>query len=346
MSTTGWFDQIQRAVSSHGQTWAIKAGLGRLLVTRHGARILACQLPGVEGNLFWHSPDLLKPGGNITLGGGDRLWIAPESGYMWRDINAARRDPIGTYSLDPAMDPGEYRILHESRDQVTLVNEASLTDHRVNKRITIRMTRRITSAEAPRGLSDDVVNASFAIQNELTCLGGDDGAVAGAWDILQLPSTGTLVCPVVNPVDFPRSYYDPFGDRHVTSDDRTVRFLIDAKRRIKMGLSPTQTTGRMGYVRQAGDVWTLIVRMFHTLPGEPYVDTPLEGNSRFGGDALQAYNDNGGYGNFGEMEYHDPALVVGKSPETRTGASITHVMAGSRDDIIEAGRLLLGVDVM
>ena len=65
-----------------------------------------------------------------------------------------------------------------------------------------------------------------------------------------------------------------------------MAFLIDGKHRIKMGLCPEHTTGRMAYRREVGAVTTLIVRCFGPAPGLDYVDifyshrfdpaTPLE----------------------------------------------------------------------
>ncbi|NJL31318.1 MAG: hypothetical protein HC898_06630 [Phycisphaerales bacterium] len=39
----------------------------------------------------------------------------------------------------------------------------------------------------------------------------------------------------------------------------------------------------------------------------------------FRGDCVQAYNDDGTFGGFGEMEYHDPAIVAGRQPPAGWG---------------------------
>ncbi len=349
-----WLERLQTALDgypSEARLW--KAAEGELLVSGHAARLLACRLPGVEGNLFWHSPDLETPdkarpclagGGGF---GGDRLWIAPEAGFIFTDVRKARRDPVLHSRLPAAMDPAAWRIVEDAPGHLQFQTQMNLLDHRTGKTISLRAHRQFDLLERLESLPRRIKAVSFAIRNQITCLQADPGAVAGAWDLLQLPPTGWLICPTVTPVPAPRSYYDPFGPRHVKCDRArpAVRFLIDGRRRIKMGLTAAQSTGRMGYYRRLGRVSSLIVRIFGPLPGEPYVDVPLASNAFFGGDAVQAYNDDGTFGGFGEMEYHDPAVVAGRDPAARSGASVTHVLVGPDAEIRKVGAELLGVKV-
>lgn len=347
-----WFDKIASTLKTAGfesRTW--KTGAGRLLVTPFAARLLACEVEGVEGNLFWHPPAMEDPAqakACFSAGGacgGDRLWLGPEIGFMWEDLAAARIEWSKCYKLPRSMDPADWKIVEDTDGHLRLSTEVRVTDFRMKKKVAVRADRRIGVSRLPDGLPAGLRGVSFSITNTLTLLEADAGAVVGGWDLLQLPLRGDLICPTVTRVDPPRSYYAPFGDRHVTSTDDYVRFLIDGTRQTKMGLSPVQTAGRMGYLRKAGGVWTLIFRAFAALPGEPYVDLPRASTETFGGDALQAYNDDGTYGGFGEMEYHDPALVAGQTPATRSGSNVTHVLAGDEKAIKDAAGVLLGVRV-
>ena len=344
-----WFDQIDHAIQATGhQTHRLVAGDGQLLVTEHGARILACQLPGVDGNLFWHSPAMQNPDSADHPAGGDRLWIAPEVGWYWPSIEKAREDPGKYAATPPQIDPGEYLTDSASPVHAQLSTRLKLTDVRDGKSIELAVSRQVRAVGPPHGLPDALTCAGFAITNVLLCRGGDDGAIAGAWDILQVPPVGTLICPTTTPIDTPRSYYDPFGDRHVVCDQQSVRFLVDGKRKIKMGLLAEHTTGRMAYHRRLdADRSSLIVRLFAPMPGEPYADLPIheDQTKRTGGDCLQAYNDDGNAGGFGEMEYHDPALIVADGPASRTGTCITHLLAGPDHDIRAFGQTLLGVPI-
>ncbi len=348
-----WFEQIDSAVQAGGyQTHRLVAADGELLITERGARVLGCRLPGVDGNVFWHCPSMLDPSGAAHIAGGDRLWIAPEVGWYWPSIEKARQDPGKYAATPPQIDPGEYLTDSASPVHAQLSTRLKLADVRDGKSIELAVSRQVRAVGPPAGLPDDLVCASFAITNILLCRGGDDGAIAGAWDILQVPPTGTLICPTTRPIapgGGLRSYYDPFGDRHVACEGNSVRFLIDGKRKIKMGLLAEHTTGRMAYYRKldAGRS-SLIVRIFAPMPGEPYADLPIheDETKRTGGDALQAYNDDGNAGGFGEMEYHDPAVIIGDGPASRTGSCITHVLAGPDDAIRTFGQTLLGAAIM
>lgn len=343
-----WFERLRDcalAADSAARVWDTPHG--RLLVTRRAARVLACQMPGIDDNLFFHQPDLERDdradalfagGGGL---GGDRLWIAPEIGFIFFDLPKARKDPVSHAKLPAAMDPAQWQVAADGPGHLRLETAMNLRDDRTDKSLTLHVARQFDLIDAPADLPRKLASLSFSIRNDLSIVNGDQGVVAGAWDLLQLPPTGWLVCPTVSPVKKPRSYYNPFGPKHVKCDKSAVRFLIDGKRRIKMGIAPAQTTGRMGYYRKAGKLSTLIVRWFAPLPGTPYVDLPRSSNAFFGGDALQAYNDDGG--GFGEMEYHDPAVVVGNTPASRSGACVTHVLAGPDAQIRAAADLLLGV---
>ncbi len=321
------------------ETYTIQAGDGAITVATRGARILDCQLEGVQENLFYDDG---------KGGGGDRLWIAPEVAYYWPSLEDARRDPVGTAGVPADVDPGDYELVGEYEDGQGLVlgNECSLIDSRDEKAIGLEIARSFAAADRPAGLPEGVKCVSFTLTNELTVRGGDAGAVASAWDILQVPPTGTLICPTKRKVE-PRSYYDPFGEKHVQSDDAAVRFLIDAKRRVKMGIKPQDTLGKMAYYRPLADgLSTLIYREFMVDLEGTYVDIPRDhpADQRSDGDALQAYNDDRAYGLFGEMEFVAPAVIV-SGVESQSSSCVTHVITGQDDAVRSAGQTLLGVAV-
>ncbi|MEM6756457.1 MAG: DUF6786 family protein [Planctomycetota bacterium] len=370
-----WFDDLHRRVADEGQRPHILQagdGAGRLLITEHGARVLACELPGVDHNLFFHTDHTGEGGSKGKVTGGDRVWIAPEAAYFWPTLEDARRDPKGTAAVPPEIDPG-LRVKspydHDSFESENLIE--LLRDRRNGHPANVETVRevQICALQSRSSLS----SLSFTIKNAL-----ESGEV-GCWDILQVPVGGTLICPTTinvaesdrytageqshcqTPNAGPRSYYEPFGERHVAVEGGCVRFLIDGQRRTKMGILPEHTTGRMGYYRPLGDAMSsLIFRSFGVFPGEPYCDLPVNHPAHdavaarkdhpemFRGDALQAYNDDGDAfpgASFGEMEYHDPCVIAGRGPTSRTGSCVTHVMAGPDAAVRRVGRELLGVEV-
>src|SRR2546423_8966591 len=132
-----WLDRIASSLKTDGyesRVW--KAGSGRLLATPHAARLLGGEIEGVEGNLFWHHPDIEKPGKagaclNAGPGaGGDRLWLSPEVSYMWEDLAQARIEPFENYKLPKAMDPADWRIVEDAPGHLRLATEIAPKDYR------------------------------------------------------------------------------------------------------------------------------------------------------------------------------------------------------------------------
>ncbi|MEM1207990.1 MAG: DUF6786 family protein [Planctomycetota bacterium] len=389
-----WFDDLHERAADEGQRpHVLQAGDGggRLLITEHGARVLACELPGVDDNLFFHTDHTGAGGAKGKVTGGDRLWIAPEVAFFWPSLEDARRDPKGTAAVPDLIDPAGYRNTTDTDEVSTTLElcqswsmdrEGLIKNKRGGGRLNLQRYRTFTWPSSLGAFDfETVVACSFSIVHSMTCMdeGSDPGRIAGIWDILQVPIGGTLICPTTinvaesdrytageqshceTPNAGPRSYYEPFGERHVAVEEDCVRFLIDGQRRTKMGILPEHTTGRMGYYRPLGDGRSsLIFRSFGVFPGEPYCDLPVNHPAHdavaagkdhpemFRGDALQAYNDDGDAfpgASFGEMEYHDPCVIAGRGPTSRTGSCVTHVMAGPDGAIKRLGRELLGVEV-
>ena len=342
-----WLEEIVGKIEGAGlKAVRVKLEGGEILVSEKAGRILACSVESVDENLFYAGGES-EPG---AFNGGDRIWTAPEIAYYWPSIEKAREDAVKYQKTPDCVDPGNYKVVDEGESHVVIENNGvELNDGRVGRKVSLNYSRHIRKVDAAEGLPANVKCMSFSITNEMEVTGGDEGATVGLWDILQMPPRGTLICPLVKPLeDGPTSYYEDFGDKHVQWDDTCVRYLIDADHRTKMGLKPEETTGRMGYYREVGDVATLIVRVFPVLPGLPYVDQPIwnDPNCVAGGDVLQAYNDDGSYGPFGEMEYHDAGVVYGQSDNKRSGTSVTHVLTGSVSDVKAAGKKLLGVEIV
>ncbi|MEQ9461620.1 MAG: hypothetical protein RIG82_11785 [Phycisphaeraceae bacterium] len=343
--TTGWFDRLHTALNARGWKPSIlQTRSGRLLITEHNARLFAIEIDGLDHNALWHDPTHENPKSNAALIGGDRLWIAPEVAYYWDSLELARQDPGGNARNPPQVDPGHYTTTHTTDQTLSYHATVELTDSRVDKSIRFEVQRSFRVAQSLPTLPPEVRCLSFALDNQLTLTAGDDGALAGGWSISQLPTGGTLHCPTHGRATSVTSYYDPFQDR-VEIDDTGVRFRIDGQAKVKMGLPAETTTGRMGYYRETGSGAVLLLRAFPTLPGEPYVDVPIAApaDQRYGTDVLQAYNHDGGPNTFGEMEYHDPAIIVGTQPQSRSGTSVTHALFGPVDQIKAVGETFLGM---
>ncbi|MEM9752062.1 MAG: hypothetical protein AAF916_01605 [Planctomycetota bacterium] len=360
-----WFDALEiQAQAEEQNPHVLRSGDARLLVAEHGARVLACELPGLDENLFFTTDFTNADGSRGKLTGGDRLWIAPEIGYFWPTLDDALRNPKDTAVVPGQIDPAAWHDMHpEDEDRVELATGMELTDMRTGKAGKLIAQREIIAERSGTADTPDLVSMSFVVTHrlELQPDGTDDGFVAGAWDILQIPPGGTLICPTTKPLDLAadvRSYYEPFGYRHVALNDQAARFRIDGARRIKAGIRAEGTTGRMAYYRPLPDGRaSLILRIFAPMPGESYCDVPItdprnaspteQQQPILGGDCFQIYNDDGdAFGGgpgvtFGEMEYHDPCVIGGQTPAKRSGTSVTHIVAGPADAVREWGQTML-----
>jgi hypothetical protein len=347
---TGDIQKLSASLKSAGQSaFTLGTDTGRLLIMQSGARAIGCEFAHLTGNLFFHDPILEDPrrvsdGLKQSPVAGDRLWIAPEANYIFKDVAKIFSDPANCGATPTQMEPGDYQLTKQTDRHLAFAAQMRLED-RLSPRtfVSMSVTRSYELIDAPSGLDKGLTHFGFGVTNSLTITGFDKpGALVGAWDLLQIPPAGWLVCPTVGLATKPRSYYDKFSDDRARQIGGAIHFKIDGQGRYKIGLSPTQTTGRMGYYRKLGRLSTLLVRIFPVHPGLIYCDQPVsELGKPIAGDALQSYNGSG----FGEMEYHDPALRTGDQPASRTSTSVTHALVGPDDLIHTAAEHLLGVDL-
>ena len=162
----------------------------------------------------------------------------------------------------------------------------------------------------------------------------------GLWFLLQLPPDGTLafaVCGEPELIDI----YESDIIRQCRFQNGCVLVPIDGKARHKLGISSKNATGRCAYLRSTdGDRGTLIVRQATIFPGGLYADFP--GGERERRDiAVQAYNDGGEYGSYGEMEYHAVAASRENGFLARD-VSRTWCFAGSMAELRHIAERLLG----
>ena len=105
----------------------------------------------------------------------------------------------------------------------------------------------------------------------------------------------------------PKVYMGTIGPEDLTIDDHLIRYKMRAEGKHKLGVRATATTGRVGYLHNAGDETSLVVRNFRVNPSGEYVDVPWAETENFG-FAFQACNINAVLGKFCELEYHVPAV--------------------------------------
>ena len=326
---------------------------GSLLLLPYGARALGLYSHG-EHNFFWVNPDLNHAATAETFftkegwknSGGDRTWVAPEVELFISDID----NPGETYQVPSSLDPGNYTVQH-GKGQVKLTNQARVFLNRREKTCEIELAKTIRMAENPLRYEKDRAPShgklDFVGYEQLTSLrftsSEEPGIRLGIWNLVQVPAGGEIIVPTVRQ-SVPKTYFGDVGARHLCVTPECIRFRVDAKHSHKIGVRAASTIGRIGYLRPIGDgKKTLVVRNFFVAPSAEYVDVPWDDLDDFG-YAIQCYNDNGDLGEFGEMEYHTPAIGDSTGLNSYQDRSQVWAFLGDAQSVDETFRQLLGTE--
>jgi len=350
--------QLVDVLSSSGQSpIALQhAHGGSALILPHGGRIIGLFAHPDGENLFWVNPRLAtsESAADVLAStvwvntGGDRIWVGPEVDTHLGDL----KDPWGTYLVPREIDPGNYTAI-SSQDSVDLSIEASLLLSRQHNTCRVRILRSLRLVPNPLRYEpsasawlDQVHYVGYEQSTTLQLLASPHAASAvDIWSILMLPASGWMIVPTLGPATV-RDYMQPPVPEYVRHGPRVVLLRIDGARRYKIGLRATSLVGRAGYLRQSGDDrWTLVVRNFQVNPSGEYIDPPWDNVSEWG-YAFQAYNDDGGYGRFGELEYHSPGIDGASAETSRCDTSQVWAFEGNQESIYALTDLLLGDGVL
>jgi hypothetical protein len=260
-----------------------------------------------EENAFWVSP-AEPPGSGWFNAGGQRSWLAPESGP--RGIFCAM--DLAAWTVPPQLDPGRYAAEPASaarawRTEIE-VRAADGTRHRVDlsRSLALEEHPRIPGALAIRFRHEIANRARSTLDRRL-----------GLWGLIQLPCEegGGTAFLSLSRRDGELTPYFGGVPAFVKSDKGSVGWLpLRGGSRFKAGIPPALFSGTMGFVRRsrmktAGGELLLTAMSFKVQPGETYVDrSPAAWGTAGSGDAAQVYQDPGtGPLAFCEIEAHAPA---------------------------------------
>jgi hypothetical protein len=163
---------------------------------------------------------------------------------------------------------------------------------------------------------------AYRTEESVEVLRGHPGQLVGLWSIIQVPTGGTVHIATSASAE-PRTCFGDPADAWRSGRDR-LQVDLGVRRIFKIGLSPSAVKGRWAYVRKVPGGYLVVGRRFHPQPWRLYADAPLF-DLESQGDALQLYNDDGSSGEFGEVETHGPAVVVGEGTDRAVDASLTVV---------------------
>jgi hypothetical protein len=293
-------------------------------------------------NVLWTNPAMnsiveakrLLSGDVWTNLGGDRTWISPEIELFIKDM----AQPMDSYCVPRAVDPGSYSILSQKNNEITLINEMPVEFFRNKCKISLILQKQIKPLYLP---DFDLPSGISAAGYELKCtLYSPENASAdirpAVWNLLQVPGGGEIVVPLKNsqpPAPF-------FGEQVYKQDKGLVSALVPAMREgYKFGIHAGNCCGMMLYLNRKGTKPFLIVRQFDVHNAEEYFDVSFK-TPKERGFPQQIYVDDGNFGGFGEMEHHSPA-VIPKIRNSVKDISTTWAFSGHTTELDKLLRFLL-----
>ncbi len=290
-------------------TW--KTGSGSVTLMPERGRVLQVTVSGRK--MLWENPGW--PGDwNV---GGDRLWVSPELAWNWKTL---KKVDFTKHSVPKAMDPGKWRLEEYGKGYCRVKRDAVLRHLHRKGKVRLTLARHYTLLE---GLDAPLFRkcVAYRTDDELRVRSGIPGQAVGLWSLAQVPAGGTLYIPCRGRASY-RDYFTPAPKRLRRKQGHILCFDITGRDQYKIGVSPSMACGTFAYARRSGTSYLVLLRRFFPQPWREYCDVPMSDRSS-GGDAVQAYNDGGDFGGFGEMEYHSPALRVGRGTDCLLDSSLT-----------------------
>ena len=326
---------------------------GSIFILPYGGRVLGIFTASSRRNFFWVNPELAEAdkteeffkSPNWKNSGGDRTWVSPEIDLFIRDPE----NTLDTYEVPESIDPGNYSV-NCSEKEIQMKNEAEVVVHRLKKKCRIELSKTIRTIQNPlrhetgfNSMFKKVEFIGYEQETTLEMVGSPDKDIQlGIWNLIQVPAGGEIIIPTLFKSQ-PRNYFERTGPSRLKVESNSIRFVIDGKSRHKIGVKATAAMGRIGYFSLLDkDETTLVVRNFSVNPSGDYIDVPWDDPDDFG-YAVQCYNDDGKIGNFGEMEYHVPAIGKGTGLSKCIDYSQVWSFRGDKEAVLEVSRLFLVV---
>lgn len=307
-------------MTARGLTDAIEwsSSGGTLTLLPSAGRMLQATVAGHDA--LWRNADWDGTAWNV---GGDRLWLGPEVNWFWTTRHS---DDPATAVVQEGLDPGAWRVVEQSAGHCFVAQTARVRHLHRGATATFELSRSFHLEDVRLPLFSE--HLAYRVEATATAVEAPPGEQASLWTLLQVPNGGVLELPNV-PGDGYRHYFGS-PDGILDDSDDVVSLRITGSQRYKIGVASWATNGRAAYHRAVPGGRLVILHLFSPQPWRPYADRPqlAEGD----GDALEAYNDGGEFGGFGEVEHHSPALTIGGPDRSVADTSLTIVGVVAEDD--------------
>jgi Family of unknown function (DUF6786) len=324
----------------------------RLVLLPYGARVLGLFAPGSDENFLWVHPALASTAsaeaffrsGDWHNTGGDRTWLAPEV-----DVFFPQYPDTAVWKVPRELDPGAYQVIEES-PTIKLAAKVAVTLSRSQEKVRARITKHWSPAPNPLRYEPiwtalgDITYAGYTQETCLEMLPGSDGAASIAlWNLVCVPNGGEVLIPTHTRAE-PEIYWGTIKATDLKVTNHLVRFRTGGAGIQKIGVRACASTGRLGYLHESDDAWTLIVRNFRVNPSGEYIDVP--GQRSTAPDAMgfstQACNVQTGDWDYCELEHHFPAVSFALGQTLSVDTSQIWAFRGPQDAVETVARSLLG----
>ena len=335
----------------HPISTAFADGSRPLVLPEHG-RLIGLYPADGDTNFLWTNPALDEPASakayfsrsGWSNPGGDRTWLAPEMDLFLGD--PAR--PFETYTVPPALDPGNWSLVSTAGAEVVLENRTRIRMLRNGQEMGMRLVKTYTPAVNPlQGASADGAGVQYAGYTlatvlEIEPLAGNSVRL-GIWNLLQLPQPGTMLISTRIPAR-PHVVFGVPAAGELTEPPGHVRWnMAPPGPDTKIGIKANSMTGRAGCIRETGTagIQDLVVREFSVGDERDYVDALWEPPHETGW-AFQACCVRNGAEQFNELEYHAPAAPLSSVRSHSRDESRVWAFRGPAAAVAKVARHLLG----
>jgi hypothetical protein len=338
-------DDIRNSVEKKTGTTIKGTRTGAVVFTEFGARLLGLFPSLSDPNTLWVPEDIdQRIESNDWLSGGERLWIAPQRDYFFKN-------PLEFegFHVSPNIDPGIY----SQKGDLKYESAFSLSNYSKSEEYDGSVARReFTLIDDPYESCLDY--AGVQIFDHLSVPSSNVDMCA--WSIAMVNTCGSeMPGTVLFPVRIGASlvsYFDPVPSHRATVENGYARFLIDSQKAYKMAIRPEdivwENPAKVIYIAPypGGKRWFCLIKRSDDLPKnqDDCVDTPC-GNPDGPKGATQAYNSCFDHGSlYGEIELQ---LNKGISDGDRTTSSATHELlgyTGTKDEILSLAQRVLAIE--
>jgi hypothetical protein len=192
-----------------------------------------------------------------------------------------------------------------------------------------------------RALVEGLIYAGYQQTVTLSESANDD-IMSAAWNLIQVQPGGEVFIPA-SPLLEVTDYMQAIDSSLQAVHGNYVRVRITGRRQFKVGYKAAHVNGRFGYLNHLDDGREyLLVRCFFSHPSSAYPEEPPDMPGRRG-DAIHLYNDDGGFGGFGELECQGQTIGGPTGTSASTDPFVLWLYVGPEPKLRLIASHLLGI---